>query len=342
MTCVSGYDIIKKRVPTGLKVTTKQVDLCEAVRKVLGQPQGDAFVKSSDAICKCFPRLEQLNTTAQFKSLSQGIMSLSNGKVADEIFSLNTCLQNGGIDLQHNLDEVKGSIQSGPGFSNSQMDEYTYPKLIAGIKSCQQDVCNSTLITGAITNGLSASGEADGSLRGTLNRWQAILSSIKSDSTGLNQLLPKFMSYVESAQVQFDEINDMCTELDSCKGPHVSEFLQKVASKIAATKYLGTLRFPSTLASTLDNILKRVLEALDLPRYLEGDAAVALFKNNKIKTTKDLFQLLPKIKTLHPISKDINTRLVPIKEFLPNNQTFAISTYTEQQQLLSIPFQDIE
>lgn len=113
-------------------------------------------------------------------------------------------------------------------------------------------------------------------------------------------------------------------------------------SNIAATKYLGTLRFPSALASTLDNILKRVQEALGLPRYLEDDAAVALFKSNKIKTTKDLFQLLPKIKTLQPISKDIRTRLVPIQEFLPNNQTFAISTYTEQQQLLSIPFQDIK
>ena len=81
---------MSKRVPTGLKVTTKQVDLCETVRKVLGQPQGDTFIKSSDAICKCFPRLEQLNATAQFKPLSQGILSPSNGEIADEILSLNT------------------------------------------------------------------------------------------------------------------------------------------------------------------------------------------------------------------------------------------------------------
>ena len=107
------------------------------------------------------------------------------------------------------------------------MDESTYPKLIADIKSCQQGACDSTLITETIRNVLRASGEADGSLTGTLYRWQAMLSSIKTDSTDLNQLLPKLMSFVDSAQVQFDEINDMCTELDSCKGPYVSEFLQK-------------------------------------------------------------------------------------------------------------------
>ena len=107
------------------------------------------------------------------------------------------------------------------------MDETTCSKLIAGIKSCHEGACNSTLITKTVEYVIRASGEADGSLRGSLNGWKAMLSSIKSVSTDLNGLLPKFMSYVDSAQVQLDEINDMCTELDSCKGPHVSDFLQK-------------------------------------------------------------------------------------------------------------------
>ena len=107
------------------------------------------------------------------------------------------------------------------------MDESTYAKLIASVKSCKQGVCNSILVTETVKYVLRASGEADGSLTGTLNGWQGMLSAIKSVATDLNGLLPKLMSYVDSAQVQSDEINDMCTELDSCKGPYVSEFLQK-------------------------------------------------------------------------------------------------------------------
>ena len=128
------------------------------------------------------------------------------------------------------------------------MDESTYPKLIAGIKSCQQGACNSTLITETIKYVLRASREADGSLSGTLNRWQAMLSSIKSVSTELNELLPKLMSYVESAQVQFDEINDMCTELDSCKGSFVSEFLQKGNCHVSfgSLKFLTSFQWKAT------------------------------------------------------------------------------------------------
>lgn len=86
----TGYDITTKRVPTGLKVVTKQVDLCQTVRNVLGQSEGDNFIKSSEAICKCFPRLQQLSLTTQAKSISQGVISKANAKVADEIPGLET------------------------------------------------------------------------------------------------------------------------------------------------------------------------------------------------------------------------------------------------------------
>lgn len=86
----TGYDITTKRVPTGLKVVTKQADLCQTVRNVLGQSEGDNFIKSSEAICKCFPRLQQLSLTTQAKSISQGVISKANAKVADEIPGLET------------------------------------------------------------------------------------------------------------------------------------------------------------------------------------------------------------------------------------------------------------
>lgn len=139
------------------------------------------------------------------------------------------------------------------------MDESTYPKLIADIKSCQQGVCDSALITENIKNVFRASGEADGSLKGTLYRWQAMLSSIKTDSTGLNQLLLKLMSFVDSAQVQFEEINDMCKELDSCKGAHVSEFLQKGNCHVS----FGSLKFLTSFQWKATSLQPNILEHSD-------------------------------------------------------------------------------
>jgi hypothetical protein len=86
---VKGYDKTTKVVPTGLKVLTKKVDLCQTVRKVLGTSRGETFIKSSDAICKCIPRLDELSTTESFKSVSQkGVISSENAKVVAETQTL--------------------------------------------------------------------------------------------------------------------------------------------------------------------------------------------------------------------------------------------------------------
>ncbi|KAJ4116187.1 hypothetical protein NW768_011160 [Fusarium equiseti] len=347
MTCVSGYDITKKRVPTGLKVTTKEVDLCETVRKVLGQSQGNDFIKSSNAICQCFPRLEELKSTANFKSLSQGVISTSNAKAADEILSLQKwqCLQDGGLSLQSNSSEVKSSIQSGNDFTNVQgfeMDEMTHAKLIAGIKSCQKGDCNSTLITETIQYIFRMSSDVEGRFKGSLDKWQTILSDIESVSTSLNDLLPKFTSYAASAQVQFDSINGLCQKSGSCTGPYLLYFLQLVGNNIVAAKYFGKLQFPSDLRGNLETLLGRIDDTSNQIGSLDDTKVVALFKSNKIKSATDLFQILPMIKSLKSISTDIKTRLDPFQEVLPHNQTFAITTITKQQKLLSLPLEDIE
>jgi hypothetical protein len=66
-----------------------------------------------------------------------------------------------------------------------------------------------------------------------------------------------------------------------------------------------------------------------------------LFKNGKVKTVKDLFQLLPMAKRVKDLSNDIKTQLDPFKEFLPNNLTFAISTAKEENKLRSMSFDEI-
>ncbi|KAJ0137597.1 Gag polyprotein [Fusarium oxysporum f. sp. albedinis] len=335
MTCVSGYDITTKRVPTGLKVVTKQVDLCQTVRNVLGQSEGDNFIKSSEAICKCFPRLQQLSLTTQAKSISQGVISKANAKVADEIPGLETAsfLFLILLVLLTDSNSVCGT----------EMDVPTYAKIITGMKSCEKGSCNSTQIIEAVQYVFSRfRNDIEGGFRGVLSNW-GILTSMNATSVEQRDALSNLMSYVSLAQAQVESINASCEKLGSCKGPAVSSFMEQVNSNIAAASYLGNLRFPADLGGKLNNLLQRQANAYSQARDLLDEAAtVALFKNGKVKTVKDLFQLLPMAKRVKDLSNNIKTQLDPFKEFLPNNLTFAISTAKEENKLRSMSFDEIE
>ncbi|KAH7207135.1 hypothetical protein DER44DRAFT_810739 [Fusarium oxysporum] len=324
MTCVSGYDISTKRVPTGLKVVTKQVDLCQTVRNVLGQSEGDNFIKSSEAICKCFPRLQQLSFTTQAKSI---IRELYPRRMQS----------NGWSDAMNSIKAQGTPIKA------FEMDVPMYAKIITGMKSCEKGSCNSTQIIEAVQYVFSRfRNDIEGGFKGVLSNW-GILTSMNATSVEQRDALSNLMSYVSLAQAQVESINASCEKLGSCKGPVVSSFMEQVNSNIAAASYLGNLRFPADLGGKLNNLLKRQANASSQARDLLDEAAtVALFKNGKVKTVKDLFQLLPMAKRVKDLSNDIKTQLDPFKEFLPNNLTFAISTVKEENKLRSMSFDEIE
>ncbi|EWZ43076.1 uncharacterized protein FOBCDRAFT_273212 [Fusarium oxysporum Fo47] len=284
MTCVSGYDITTKRVSTGLKVVTKQVDLCQTVRNFLGQSEGDNFIKSSEAICKCFPRLQQLSLTTQAKSISQGVISKANAK----------CLRDGGLTIENGWSDAMNSIKAqGTPIKAFEMDVPTCAKIITGMKSCEKGSCNST----------------------------QIIEAGCSEQLGNLNIDERHFSRAKGCIVKLCPVN----------------------SNIAAASYLGNLRFPADLGGKLNNLLQRQANAYSQARDLLDEAAtVALFKNGKVKTVKDLFQLLPMAKRVKDLSNDIKTQLDPFKEFLPNNLTFAISTAKEENKLRSMSFDEIE
>jgi len=117
-----------------------------------------------------------------------------------------------------------------------------------------------------------------------------------------------------------------------------------VGSNIAAINYLGTLGFPSDIASTLDSLIERIQGAWEQKWSRDDIPAVPLVKDNKVKTTNDLFQLMPMIKELDDVSNDIKTRLDPFTELLPKEgyANFAVSTVKEEQKLASMKFDGIE
>ncbi|KAF5531193.1 hypothetical protein FNAPI_13344 [Fusarium napiforme] len=310
MTCMSGYDITKKQVPTGLSVVTKQVDLCQAVRKVLGQSEGDKLIKSSEAICKCFPRLQQLSLTAEVKSISEGVISTSNTKVADEIRVLKACLWEGGIATESGVsDAIKSIRANGPAAVAFDVHGCTY------ITEAVKDVFS------RYTRGIG------GSFRAALSNW-GVLTSLNTTSVELRGAMSNLVLYVPLAQAQVDIINASCEKI--------------VSSNIAAAGYLGNLGFPADLGGKVNNLLQRQADASDQAGDLLDKADTeALFRNGQMKTVKDLFQLVPIIKRLKDLSNDIKTQLDPFKEFLSNNLTFAISAATEENRLGSMGFDEI-
>ncbi|EXK32805.1 hypothetical protein FOMG_11662 [Fusarium oxysporum f. sp. melonis 26406] len=207
-----------------------------------------------------------------------------------------------------------------------EMNVPTYAKILTGMKSCEKGTCNSTQIIEAVQYVFSRfRDDIEGGFKGVLSHW-GILTSMNATSVEQRDALSNLMSYVSLAQAQVESINASCEKLGSCKGPAVSSFMEQVNSNIAAASYLGNLRFPADLARDL----------------LDEAAIVALFKNGKVKTVKDLFQLLPVAKRVKDLSNDIKTQLDPFKEFLPNNLTFAISTAKEENKLRSMSFDEIE
>ncbi|KAI1038930.1 hypothetical protein LB503_007940 [Fusarium chuoi] len=100
------------RCVPGLQVLTKKVNLCDTVRKILGQPQGDSFIKSSDAICQCFPRIGELSATSGFKSFDQGVLSTADSKDVNQVVKVQKCMNDSGFKTADDRDKVRKTLQS--------------------------------------------------------------------------------------------------------------------------------------------------------------------------------------------------------------------------------------
>lgn len=72
-----------------MTILTKEVDLCEEIRRALGKGLGDKFIKAPEAICGCFTRLQNFATSGAFTAMSlRGEMTTATTKVADDTLSI--------------------------------------------------------------------------------------------------------------------------------------------------------------------------------------------------------------------------------------------------------------
>ncbi|KAI1034886.1 hypothetical protein LB505_011564 [Fusarium chuoi] len=255
--CVPGWIDTTKQVITGLQVLTKKVNLCDTVRKILGQFQGDSFIKSSDAICQCFPRIGELSATSGFKSFDQGVLSTADLKDVSQVVKVQKCMNDSGFKTADDRDKVRKTLQfmtkpkvliiEGP-----EINEDSYSKLMAISKSCKPgSSCTGMQIQETISS-LFTPYMADIARQfreGLFVPWVPFLQDLLLISNDFNLASQNLGSPFISFRSRFDYATQTsCVELGSCDGPAVSSFF----------KQGGLIRVQSTFTPT-DNILQSAI-----------------------------------------------------------------------------------
>ena len=78
-------------MPSSLTVLTKKINLCNQIRSILGNTIGNKFINSNNALCSCFPKVKQLESSGKFTSISsKGELKSENSNVIKTAGELQT------------------------------------------------------------------------------------------------------------------------------------------------------------------------------------------------------------------------------------------------------------
>ncbi|KAF5650869.1 hypothetical protein F25303_4246 [Fusarium sp. NRRL 25303] len=335
--CVPGWIDTTKQVITGLEVITKKVNLCDTVRKILGQPQGDSFIKSSDAICQCFPRIGELSATSGFKSFDQGVLSTADSKDVNQVVKVQKCMNDSGFKTTDDRDKVRKTLQSmvkpkvliieGP-----EINEDSYSKLMAISKSCKPgSSCTGMQIQETIRN-LFAPYMADIARQfreGLFVPWVPFLQNLLLISNDFNLASQNLGSPFISFRSRFDYATQTsCVELGSCDGPAVSSFFKQVGDIVKSTQLIYYMSVPETSNNLLTTYIKEAQDANELAEALPDESSSAdLFRGGEIKTVKDLFKFVPTIDRTFLLQRKIGSIVDFYAGYSAENRDLVTSTY---------------
>ncbi|KAG4289941.1 hypothetical protein FPRO06_04763 [Fusarium proliferatum] len=336
--CVPGGWIdTTKQVITGLEVLTKKVNLCDTVRKILGQPQGDSFIKSSDAICQCFPRIGDLSATSGFKSFDQGVLSTADSKDVNQVVKVQKCMNDSGFKTADDRDKVRKTLQSmekpkvliieGP-----EINEDSYSKLMAISKSCKPgSSCTGMQIQETIQNLFSPyMAEISRQFReGLFVPWVPFLQDLLLISNDFNLASQNLGSPFISFRSRFDYATQTsCVELGSCDGPAVSSFFKQVGDMVKSTQLIYHMSVPETSRNLLTTYIKEAQDANELAEALPDESASAdLFRGGEIKTVQDLFKFVPTIDRTFLLQRKIGWIVDFYAGYSAENRGLVTSTY---------------
>ncbi|KAK2699863.1 hypothetical protein QWA68_000710 [Fusarium oxysporum] len=335
--CVPGWIDTTKQVITGLEVLTKKVNLCDTVRKILGQPQGDTFIQSSDAICQCFPRIGKLSATSGFKSFEKGVLSPAGSKDVDQVVEVQKCMNESGFQTADDRDKVKKTLQSKAKqkvliIEGPEINENSYSKLMAISKSCKPgSSCTGMQIQETIQNLFTPyMAEIARQFReGLFVPWVPFLQNLLLISNDFNLASQKLGSPFLGFKSRFKYATQTsCVELGSCDGPAVSSFFKQVGDIVNNTQLIYYMSVPETSNNLLTTYIKEAQDAKKTAEELPEESESAdLFRGGEIQTVQDLFKFVPTVDRTFLLQRKIGWIVDFYAGYSAENRDFVTSTF---------------
>ncbi|KAF5013974.1 hypothetical protein FDECE_62 [Fusarium decemcellulare] len=340
--CVPGWEKKTTTVPVGLYVLTKQVDLCLTVRNVLGNTLGLKFIKSSDAICNCFPQVQKMSNGGQFNSIStKGELTSANTNIITEASRLQTCLVNGGISVKDGKATIANELKSGNGWTvapAAEIDLATYKNMIAAANACQSGTCNQNVIRNTFAPYLTQTNKLMVKPLGDiLGGWSRTLTEIHKNTRELDSLAGDLLGALEAAQPIFETAKQViCEELNRCSGPGFTDYMAVASELLARIDHLWQIRGPldvpnSQLYDMIEHTSDAVKMLLNLP---DMSTLASTIQQGKFKKVSDIFQIIPIAKALPKLAAEIKTGLEPVKQAIEDYGSDTTAADDQLRQLL--------
>ncbi|KAJ4174294.1 hypothetical protein NW754_004709 [Fusarium falciforme] len=343
--CVPGYDDKIQNVPSSLTVLTKKINLCNQIRSILGNTIGNKFINSNNALCSCFPKVKQLESSGKFTSISsKGELKSENSNAIKTAGELQTCIANAGFPVKDNKAAVLAPLKPKDGWAfapAAEIDMNMYKNLIDLTAPCQAGSCNVNLIRDTIKRYVTNSYE-------TMK--QPITSIVGDWYDKIYELLTSILAYSQSCDnVQFTmqdvytEISDLATQicetLHKCDGPKVDEFLQETYDLVQMVGDLWEARDPLGTANTaLTGLLGRSSKLKDEwpTNILATSQIVNVIQQGQFKTVNDIFKFMPIATDLPALASDIQTASFALFDILDQYQHVAEEALALANKLIAI------
>ncbi|KLO95493.1 Uncharacterized protein LW93_8033 [Fusarium fujikuroi] len=305
-TCIPGWEKKSKQIPSSLTILTKEVDLCDEIRRTLGRSLGDNFIKSSEAICGCFTRLQNFATAGSFTAMSiRGEINTATTKVADDTLSIEKCFGKVSLPILNNKVDIANVIKSIAPWVIAQakdIDLSVFQSLARVVAACQAGNCNANSISAAVNGYLTPSFQMmEPPIKSVLVQWDGALSRIQESVKDINEAADSLASNYDTMRAEFD----------SSKQKIFDEVIE-VANTLWPVR--GPLDVPSNRLG--DRLADTVQLRKDIKKYPEAASLVSMIKQGKFKKISDIFLFVPIVHRVPALAKQIKTDLSPLQDVI--------------------------
>ncbi|KAF5718696.1 hypothetical protein FMUND_5056 [Fusarium mundagurra] len=324
-----------KQIPSSLTILTKEIDLCDDIRRALGKTLGDKFIKSSEAICGCFTRLQTFATTGSFTAMSiRGEISTATTKVADDTISIEKCFGKVSLPILNNKVDIANVLKSIAPWVIAQakdIDLSVFQSLARVVAACQAGNCNANSISAAVNAYLAPSFQLmEPPIKSVLVQWDGALTRIQEPVKDINEAADSLASNYDTMRAEFDSRKQqICEELQRCDGQGVPKFLERVDEVIEAANKLWPVRGPLDLPSS--RLGQRLADTIqlrkDIKKYPEAASLVSMIKEGKFKKISDIFLFMPIVQRLPELAKQIKIDLSPLQDVIKEYKLLSGETY---------------